>query len=435
MSTRNVERSDGAVPNGALLVCLLLAGIVVGAMEMPYQWLSSLGFRIQSLWPLGSGRPLQATLVAIVPVTTFVFCMLAWGPLRMGRGGGVTGIQELQQANLSPEAEAAAEASLSIRVQLHRLPLMVLTHLSGLTVGTESPSASLGATILSTLSRCLRPLQAIPTRLLTAIGGGAGMAAAFCSPLLGVTYALGELCPTGGLPLVLPCLLVGGVGAFLHIDSGSPALALGAVTGGLPLGLWPHALALTVVASMLGMLFKRVLHSATRAAHRVFGTWRFRASLGAGLILTGLALLSGGVSLNDGQLILSKLLNGVGEVSPLQLIARFLASAVSIAIGAPGGLMHDTMTMGTLVSCPFSAGQVPAARGALAAIGAAAVFSGAVRVPLFCAVFVFQLQGDANMLTPLLLCSALATALSMQADSELPHTSEVKHAVDSPRKG
>jgi len=52
------------------------------------------------------------------------------------------------------------------------------------------------------------------------------------------------------------------------------------------------------------------------------------------------------------------------------------------------------------------------AQAQLAAIGATALFAAANRTPLFCALFVFTLQGDPQLLLPLLLASAISAALA-----------------------
>jgi H+/Cl- antiporter ClcA len=90
-----------------------------------------------------------------------------------------------------------------------------------------------------------------------------------------------------------------------------------------------------------------------------------------------------------------------------------LASVLSLALGAPGGLMHDSMTLGALLVSPLQGvpGLESRDLAQLAAVGATALFAGAHGGPLFCAAFVFTLQGDPALLPLLLLVSAVASAL------------------------
>jgi chloride channel protein, CIC family len=429
-----VRRPD-PLTTWSLVACLLLAGLALGVLEQPYQWLSDLGFEMQRMLATGSDRPVDLR-VALIPLAgTAIMCLLAWGPLRAGKGGGVTGIMVLQRPDQDSAIEEAALKTLSVRAQFQRAILMIFTRGAGLTVGTESPSTALGATTLLWLRERLRPLQALPVPLTSAIGGGAGLGAAFRSPLMGVTYALEELSASKGLSLVLPCALVGGLGALTHSGLGIPAHGLDMPSVGLRPELWPRALALTLVASLTGALFVKTVQAAVRHAKRLFAWSVLAGALAGGLALAVLAVVSGGVSLNDGQLTLVPLLTGDGGVSATQAAARFLASVVSVALGAPGGVMHDTMVLGACLSELAALGLGSADQAALAAIGAVAFFSAATGTPMFCAIFVFQLQGDPTMLTPMFLFSALACVVGKKLNPVSWNESQVEAFVAAAKPG
>lgn len=114
----------------------MLLGLLLGLLMWPYQALSELGFRLQQgLWLGAQPQPLFGCTVVFVATAQLV--VLAWGPLAAGRGGGTTALLALDRA---PEVgrRAAKELwlqQLSLATQLRRLPLMLLTHLSGLAVG------------------------------------------------------------------------------------------------------------------------------------------------------------------------------------------------------------------------------------------------------------------------------------------------------------
>ena len=392
----------------ALLVWLGL-GLLLGLLERPYQWLSQLGFEIQRrFWLEETGLPWRGA--ALVFVGAFLLVWLAWGPLAAGRGGGLTPALALQQGAPEP----AMEARLNLRTQLTRLPLMLLTHLAGMSVGVESPSASLGAAVFLAVRRRWPQCCAwagMPLPLFTAIGAGAGLGAAFRSPLLGVTYAIEELSREKGLPLVLPTLLVAGSGALVASRLGQPARLAGLEFGVLPGHLWGWALLVTVIGALLGVLFVRLLIPLAGRLGRWLRAQRLPAAVAAAGLLTLLALLSGGLSLNDGSLSLAAELQGEPGGTAATLLWRYLASLLSIAVGSPGGLMHDSMSLGSLLAAPlrFLPHQ---AQAQLAAIGATALFAAANRTPLFCALFVFTLQGAPQLLVPLLLASAISAALA-----------------------
>ena len=398
----------------------LLLGLGLGLLETPYQLLSELGFRLQrQLWALPG---LGATEAARSPgwagpllvfAASAALLRLAWGPLAAGRGGGIGPVIALDR---SGGAATGAYDKLSLSTQLRRLPLMLLTHLGGLSVGVESPSAALGAGLLLAMHRrwpnC-RPLAALPPSLLAVIGGAAGLGAAFRSPLLAVTYGLEELGRRSGLALVPITLLLAGAGSLAASRLGQPARLEGLSFGALPGRLLGWALLLTAVATVLGAGLARVL---IPLASRVGQAMRRRPLAGTLLlaaVLTALAGASGGLSLNDGSLSLGAALAGQRGGSLGTVLWRSLATLLSIAAGAPGGLMHDTMTLGALLSSPLQGrfGLGPTELGQLAAVGATAAFAAAQGTPVFCGVFVVTLQGDAALLPVLLLVSALSAGL------------------------
>jgi H+/Cl- antiporter ClcA len=396
----------------ALLIWLGL-GLLLGLAEWPYQLLSELGFVLQRRLWLQAQAP-QGAAAALVFVGTFAVLWLAWGPLARGRGGGLTPVLALQRSPSDVSMPNPALELLELGIQLRRLPLIALTHVAGLTVGVESPSAALGASLLLAVRRRWPHIQAwaaLPIPLLAAIGGGAGLGAAFRSPLLGAAYAIEELSREKGLSLVLPTLLLAGSGAVVATTLGQPARLAGLNLGLLDSAVWPWALLITVLGAGLGALFVRLLIPLAHGLGARLRTRRIRAVVFVAALLTLLAWISGGLSLNDGSLSLAAALKGDGGGSLSTLLWRFLASLLSIAAGAPGGLMHDTMTLGALLTSPLT-GLPAEARAQLAAIGAAALFAAANRTPLFCALFVFTLQGDPQLLVPLLLASATSAALA-----------------------
>jgi len=86
--------------------------------------------------------------------------------------------------------------------------------------------------------------------------------------------------------------------------------------------------------------------------------------------------------------------------------------------------MHDVMTLGSLLPGALAwlapLAQLPgAALAQLAAVGATALFAGANGTPIFCAVFVFTLQGDPQLLLVLLLVSAVSEALAAPLRGEV----------------
>lgn len=212
---------------------------------------------------------------------------------------------------------------------------------------------------------------------------------------------------------MLPALLLAGSGTLLAATMGQPARLPGLNLGPLPPQVWLWAVVLTLVGAAAGALMVRLLVRTAGVVKRLLVRQRLAGALLLAASLSLLALASGGLSLNDGSLSLAAALSGETVGSPLLWLWRLLSSVLSLALGAPGGLMHDSMTLGALLISPLQGlqGLEPTVRAQLAAVGATALFAAAHGCPLFCAAFVFTLQGDPGLLPLLLLVSAVAAAL------------------------
>jgi H+/Cl- antiporter ClcA len=296
----------------------LLLGLLWGLLLWPYQALSELGFRLQrSLWLGPEAQPLLGALVVLTATSLLV--LLAWAPLAGGRGGGLAPLLALDHAPSAPGEQRWLQ-QLSLTTQLQRLPLLLLTHLGGLAVGVESPSVALGASALLAIRRRwpgLRLLAGMPPGLVAVIGGAAGLGAAFRSPLLAVAYGLEELGQRSGLPLVLPALLLAGSGTALATTMGQPARLPGLNVGSLAPGVGGWAALLTLTGAAAGALLVRLLLPAASWLKSLLSRRRLAGALLLGLSLSLLALLSGGLSLNDGSLSLGAALAGASVGAPI----------------------------------------------------------------------------------------------------------------------
>ncbi|MDM7952792.1 MAG: chloride channel protein [Cyanobium sp. CZS 25K] len=419
------------------VIALLLAALPLLLLLQPYQWMSALGFRLQQAWPLGGTGGIPGGSLLLVFAGTVLLALLANGPLKSGRGGGLTGVTALQLEGVRQgPARSAALASLGLKRQLARLPLLLLTHGASLTVGLESPSASLGASLLLALRERVAPLKRLPLPVLLATGAGAGLGIAFNSVLLGVIYAAEELCQRRSPALLNGTLLITGLGVMLGSATGlwGATPAAPAHQGGITVlvGGGGHLVAptllLTLVAGWLGGVFT----AGTAWMARRWRGWisvpagpggsrirrRLLVAVLAALLISLAAVASGGWSLNDGQLLILRMAYGDDRPGLGVLPWRLLASVLSIAMGSPGGVMHDAMSLGALLAGPLIGDLPPLERQLLVWIGATALFSGACRTPLFCALFVAQIAATVALVPLLLLVAALAAPIGRWVRSD-----------------
>ena len=395
-------------------------GLLLALALLPLQGAAIAGYAIQAQWHRGEPGLVDPLLPVVVFTATLTVLALAWGPLAAARGSGAGAVEALQDPALEASALMQEAAALGWRLQLRRLALLLLSHLAGLAVGIETPAASFGASTLLLLRRRIAALQLLPLPLLAAIGAAAGLGAAFRSPLLGVVYGLESLGGRGGASLVAPTVLLAGFASLLSLEAASPARLASAPAGPLPPLMLPWALLITLLAALVGIGLRQALLRLSPLIGRLLQR-RFLATalLLAGL-LTALAHLSGGLSLNDGALELGPALAGHAESPRWAALPRLLSPLLAVVSGVPGGLPHDCMSLGAVLVAPLVRRLASDQQAILIALGAAAVFSATCRTPLLAALWVFELQRDAASLPLLLMASALAAALGSSLADPAP---------------
>jgi H+/Cl- antiporter ClcA len=198
--------------------------------------------------------------------------------------------------------------------------------------------------------------------------------------------------------------------------------------GIFPLGLVPTlvpewqqllwALPIGVGGGLLGGLFARGLLLANRWLKARVARHSLIWGLAIGLCLSAMAVVSGGWSGGDGEVLMRQLLEERGPLpvpgSPLGiggwllvLLARVLAPILALGCGIPGGLIDPAFSFGAL----FGAGTLHllGADPQLGmALGMAAGLAGATQLPMMTAVFALHLAGDQQWLLGILLSATLA---------------------------
>ncbi len=122
---------------------------------------------------------------------------------------------------------------------------------------------------------------------------------------------------------------------------------------------------------------------------------------------------------------------------------KMLASSLTIGIGGSGGVFAPSlfigatfgMAYGVLVHHVFGAAASPEAAYGLVAMGA--VFAGGTRAPLTASASVLEMSGDFGMVLPVMLGTALASAMSARLARDHLHdlAAPSGHRLERPKTG
>lgn len=314
---------------------------------------------------------------------------------------------------------------------------------TGGSVGREGPIVQIGSALASSLGQMVR-VNEDRLRLLVACGAAAGISATFNAPLTGVLF---------GLELILGSVSAEAIAVVLVASMTADALSR-AVFGSAPFfgGLAAgggHSLldyilfaVLGLLAGFVGVLFKTVLYRVEDLCDRL---WRGRPEWlrpATGGILLGLVLLAIPQLYGVGYPVMGGALSGEYVLWFLLLLAagKMVASSLTIGIGGSGGVFAPSlfigatfgMAYGVLVHHVFGSAASPQAAYGLVAM--AAVFAGGTRAPLTASASVLEMSGDFGMVLPVMLGTALASAVSARLSHGTIYTTKLlRRGIDIER--
>jgi len=296
----------------------------------------------------------------------------------------------------------------------------------GLVLGREGPIMLMGAAVGEGWASLPQTRQN-ERRTLVAAGGGAGLSAAFNSPLAGIAFVFEELqwrfASLEFFAATLACLVA--------------ALVCRAVLGQFSvfqvtlletpdLTLLLAFISLGGLSGLFGVVFNKALLAAQKLS--AFST-RFRRV--AWWLLCGMAVGATGWLaphlIGGGQRFLDRLLNDDSGIAlssiPLFFGVRFLLTIASYGTGAAGGIVSPVLVLGALLGLLFANAlqmlfpQLPLEPTAFAVVGMGAYFTAVVRTPLTGIVLMVEMTGNCALILPLLAAcyAALLVAKALHA--------------------
>jgi H+/Cl- antiporter ClcA len=280
----------------------------------------------------------------------------------------------------------------------------LLAIVSGNSVDREGPGVHLGAATATLLSSRIR-LTEDECYLLAAAGGAAAIAAAFNTPLAGVIFVIEVLRIRYAINNIVPVIVASVMGAIIGriVYGPSPAFAVPALSIGslaeLPLILF--------MGVLIGLLAAGFIIATQYTAKRTI-SWRpLYAFILAGLVTGVLAQWAPEIMGLSYDALSRIFQNDMGLQTLLLLVsAKLVATAISIGVRMPGGLIGPSLVMGgavggTIELLLFEWNPVYiGSAGFYAMIGMVAMMGAVLRAPLAALVALIELTGNLNMMLP-----------------------------------
>lgn len=354
-------------------------------------------------------------------VTPLGFSLLVWLTRRIAPDARGSGIPQIMAARTDPEGAMVSLAS--AKTAIVKFVMTIGALLVGASVGREGPTVQISATIMAYAHRLFR----MPVRASVMIAGGAaGVAAAFNTPLAGVTFAIEELAAAYEQKMTLLVMTAVLISGMVSLGLSGDYVYFGAMTNTLPLR---QAIFVTPIAGIIGGLagglFARLMLDFSRSQARPLLRIREHPVLTAGVagfVVAGVGCATGltwGTSYEPARLIIT----GVDAPSwfgPAKFVST-LATAVS---GLPGGIFAPSLATGAGLGELLRHLFPLAPAGTVVLLGMAGYFTGVVRAPLTAVVIISEATASHGLLLPL-----LATALIADAASSLVCPERLYHGL------
>jgi H+/Cl- antiporter ClcA len=297
----------------------------------------------------------------------------------------------------------------SFRTMSVKVAALLIGLWAGASTGREGPTVHIAACLFFGIALFLHRLFKIQFNMRSAVvaGGAAGLAAAFNTPLAGVTFAIEELTSesfAGIKDMVLMAIIVAGLAAktltgeyvyFGRLHEPAVVSVLMIIMVG-------------VMGGLGGTLFSTLLIGGRRRLVTIKG-WKKYISIAllAWAVLL-VATLSGmkGIA-GPGNIAAQNYLRGHVDNPPgLFLIFKMAATLFTYWSGIAGGIFAPCLSMGSSIGAWVATWQ-NGPIGACALMGMAAFLAGAIQAPITSFVIIFEMTNQHQMILPIMLASLI----------------------------
>lgn len=343
------------------------------------------------------------------------FAGLAWIARRFFPATQGSGIQQSLAASLTDDPRVRGKL-LSFKIAIAKVILTLGGLLSGASIGREGPSVQVGASIMHTLAGH-KKWRVASSRALIVAGSGAGIAAAFNTPLGGIMFSIEEMCrhrafqansTTLTAVIFAGLMSLGVLGSYTYFGQTRAAL-------GWPDGIWPVVMC-GGVGGLIGGLFGRLLIASSRGLPGRIGEFAaqrpiaFAAACGLATAIIGLS--TGGMTYGTGYAESKAALEGSEQLPLYFVFAKMFVVWLAFMSRIPGGIFAPALAVGAGLGADI-AYFLPEAQGsATLVLGMVAFLAAMTQAPITSFVIVMEMTANHEMLMPLMATAVIAYGFS-----------------------
>ena len=324
--------------------------------------------------------------------------------------------------SLADSGSRLSNRLLSLSVVAGKFLMAILALFSGASLGRVGPTVYLGAAIMHLLGRYAHLPSRYVERGLILTGGGAGVAAAFNTPLAGIIFTIEVMARSfdrrnSGMVLI-GVVLAGMTAIAIHQNNYS---YYGAVPATLDFSwVWLGVVVCGVVGGFTGGLFSLILVTGSKKLRPYMQTHWLLIALVCGLIVAILGLLSGGTAHGTGYLEAKQIVNCAGvetcsaDFGLMYPIYKILATAATFLTTIPSGLFSPSLASGAGLGADLAYFFPTDMASTIVILGMIGYFTGVLQIPITAFVIVMEITDNHE-----LVLAMMATALIASGTSKL----------------
>jgi len=323
---------------------------------------------------------------------------------------------------LADPGSSLSNRLLSMRMVVGKVTMAVLALCSGASLGREGPTVHLGAAIMHSLGKYAHLPSRYVERGLILTGGGAGIAAAFNTPLAGIVFAIEEMARSfdrrnSGMMLI-GVVLAGMTAIVVHQNNYN-------YYGTAPVTLdfswvWLGVVVCGLVGGLAGGLFSQSLIIGSKKLRPYMQTHWILIALVSGLSVAVLGILSEGAAHGTGYFEAKQIVSCAGvdtctaDFGLMYPLYKILATAATYLTTIPGGLFAPSLASGAGLGADLALLFPVEMASTIVILGMIGYFTGVVQTPITAFVIVMEMTDNQE-----LVLAMMATALIASGTSKL----------------
>lgn len=343
------------------------------------------------------------------------FALVVWLTRRYFPGTEGSGIPQAIAASLTDDNRIRSNL-LSVRIALAKIFLTIVGLLSGASIGREGPTVQVGASILNLVSG-KKHGRIAPTRDLIVAGGGAGVGAAFNTPLGGIMFAIEELSRYRAFRATSTTLIAVIFAGLMSLATLGNYTYFGQTPAAVswPNGLWP-VLMCGAAGGLAGGLMTRLLIASSRGLPGRVGQFAkarpvaFAAICGLLTAIVGVA--TGGLTWGTGYAESKAALEGVEALPFYFMFAKAFVIWLAFVSGIPGGVFAPALAVGAGIGANIALLLPNETSSAILVLGMVSFLAGITQSPITSMVIVMEMTANHQMLLPLMGAAVVSQGFS-----------------------